>query len=44
MAIARCVGCASNVTMGASIVFTHGPGVAMRCRHENVIAALHMFD
>jgi hypothetical protein len=31
MAVARCVGCASNVEMGASLVFTHGPGVVMRC-------------
>jgi len=30
-AVARCVGCASNVEMGASIVFMHGPGVVMRC-------------
>jgi Family of unknown function (DUF6510) len=31
MAVLRCVGCARNVEMGASICFTRGPGVVMRC-------------
>jgi hypothetical protein len=31
MAVARCAGCASNVQMGASMAFTRGPGVVMRC-------------
>jgi hypothetical protein len=31
MAVARCAGCASDAEMGASMAFTRGPGIVLRC-------------
>jgi len=31
MAVARCVGCATDAELGALIAFTRGPGIVMRC-------------
>ena len=31
MAMARCAGCGKEAEMGALMVFTHAPGVVLRC-------------